>query len=311
MGKIGFLFPGQGSQTEAMTKDLYDNFDVVKKVIDELNSAGTVELNKICLSDSDGEVNRTVNAQPAIFASSVATFELLKENDIMPDYVAGLSLGEYSAMYAANCFDLKTGFDVVNNRASFMEVTCQEVEGAMAALIGLDREKVNEVVREFNKDNEVCEVANYNTKGQIVISGTKNAIEKACVKAKELGAKRALPLNVAGPFHSSMFESAANKLAGYIENVDIKEPETALVLNTTGELFSGNIKQHMRNQVMSSVYFEDSIVTMVENGVDTFIEVGPGTALSGFVKKIDRKLNVFNVCDKTSFEKLLEKLKEV
>ncbi len=308
MGKIAFIFPGQGAQYKGMGKDLYDNFDIAKKVFDESNDVLDFDLLEMCFNDSENKIDQTEYSQPAILATSIAALEILRSNGIETDYTAGLSLGEYTSLYYAGSFNLKKGIELVRKRGMLMMEACASTKGTMAAIIGLEREKLIEVCSNVSG---VCEIANYNCPGQLVISGEVDAVKEACNLAKEAGAKRAIELTVSGPFHSSLLVEASNNFGDYIKDLVIEEPNKKVVMNVTGDFYNGNLKEIMTNQIKSSVFFEDSILKLIGEGIDTFIEIGPGKVLSGFVKKIDRKLNVLNIEDSASLEATIEKLKEV
>lgn len=306
MRKIAFLFPGQGSQKVGMGKSLYENYEICKKVFDEANSVLDFDLIDLCFNDKKNEINLTMYSQPAILAHSIAALELLKSENINYEYTAGLSLGEYSALYLENVFNLKIGIDIVYNRGKFMMNACENTKGTMAAIIGLERDKLMKICNEMDG---ICEIANFNCPGQMVISGDEKTIESACKKAKENGAKRTMMLNVSGPFHSSLLKEAGENLFKYIENIKFNEPSEKILMNVTGGFYKENLKELLKKQVSSSIYFEDAIKEMVSNGVDTFIEIGPGRVLSGFVKKIDRTLTTLNIEDKESFEKTISILR--
>ncbi len=307
MSKIAFIFPGQGAQYKGMGKDLYENFDIAKKVFDEANEILDFDLLEICFNDTEDKINQTEFSQPAILATSIAALEVLRCNGVETDYTAGLSLGEYTSLYYAESFDLKTGIELVRKRGLLMMEACANTKGTMAAIMGLDRDKLSDIC---SKVSGVCEIANYNCPGQLVISGEIESIKEACELAKEAGAKRTIELSVSGPFHSSLLAEASTNFGNYIENFDLREPNKKVVMNVTGDFYKGNLKEIMSNQIKSSVFFEDSILKLINEGVDTFIEIGPGKVLSGFVKKIDRKLNVLNIEDSVSLALAIEKLKE-
>ncbi len=307
MNKIAFIFPGQGAQYKGMGKDLYENFEVARQVFNASNDVLDFDLLEMCFEDSEDKINQTEYSQPAILATSIAALEVLRSNGIEAEYTAGLSLGEYTSLYYADSFDLKTGIELVRKRGTLMMEACTNTKGTMAAILGLDRNILNEIC---TKVNGVCEIANYNCPGQLVISGEIEAVKNACELAKEAGAKRAIELTVSGPFHSSLLAEASNNFMEYIEDLKLSEPNKKVVMNVTGDFYDGSLKENMINQIKSSVLFEDSIVKLIDQGVNTFVEIGPGKVLSGFVKKIDRKLNVLNVEDSASLATTIEKLRE-
>ncbi len=308
MKKIAFIFPGQGSQYKGMGKDLYENFEIAKRVFDDSNSVLDFDLLEMCFEDSMNMINETEYSQPAILATSIAALEVLRSYGIETEYTAGLSLGEYASLYYAGSYDLKTGIELVRKRGILMTEACKNIKGTMAAIIGLDRDVLNEIC---GKASGTCEIANYNCPGQLVISGDVESVKEVCVLAKEAGAKRAIELSVSGPFHSSLLTEASENFENHLETLKLNEPNKKIIMNVTGDFYSDNLKEVMANQIKSSVYFEDSINKLIAAGVDTFVEIGPGKVLSGFVKKIDRKLNTLNIEDKESLLATIDKLKEV
>lgn len=243
-------------------------------------------------------------------AVAVVATKLLKENGINPDYVAGLSLGEYSALNAAGVLDDQTAINLVRFRGQAMEEAAAGIESKMIAIIGLDRDLLNEAVNEASELG-VVSIANYNCPGQLVIGGEAKAVTKASELALEKGARRAIPLNTSGPFHTKLLEAASVKLKERFETVTFNEMKVPVIFNSTAKELAEDttVAKMLEKQVMSSVYFEDSIRYMIANGVDTIIEIGPGKVLSGFVRKIDRKIKTYQVEDQASLEKTLAGLK--
>ena len=288
MNKIAFIFPGQGAQYIGMGKEFYDNFPEAKEVFDAANQALGFDISKMCFEGPEEDLKLTRNTQPAILTMSIAALKVLENKGIRPEITAGLSLGEYAALVCSGVMDFKDAVQVVEKRGSYMQEAVPAGKGKMAALIGIDRENVLKLCEDFASYG-VLEAANFNCPGQIVIGGASQAVEKAVEAAKEYGAKKAVLLPVSAPFHTSMLSPAAEKL-----EVELKETEKYL--------------PNLKNQVSSSVMWEDSIRKMIEMGVDTFVEIGPGKSLCGFVKKIDRKLNFMNVENMASLEKALSKL---
>ena len=310
--KIAFLFPGQGSQYVGMGKEIYDNWDKAKELYDEANDVLGIDLKTMCFEGPEEELVKTFNTQPALLATSIVCLELLKDKGIVPDYVAGHSLGEYSALVAAGALSFADALTLVRNRGMYMQEAAPQGTAGMAAIIGLDNQVVEDVCNQA-KEHGVVEPANYNCPGQIVVSGEVQAVEKAMELAKEAGAKLVVKLNVSGPFHSSLMQPVGEKLAANFMDIKVKDPVVPVVANVTANYVStGNeIKDLLIRQVSSSVLWTDTIEKLLADGVDLFIEVGPGKVLSGLVKKVNRKARVLNVEDFTSFEKTLAKIEEV
>ena len=308
MGKIGFVYAGQGSQVVGMGKSFYDNYQVAKDVFDQIDL--DIDVKKLCFEGPIEELSKTSNTQPCMVAVAVVATKLLKENGINPDYVAGLSLGEYSALNAAGVLDDQTAINLVRFRGQAMEEAAAGIESKMIAIIGLDRDLLNEAINEASELG-VVSIANYNCPGQLVIGGEAKAVTKASELALEKGARRAIPLNTSGPFHTKLLEAASVKLKERFETVTFNEMKVPVIFNRTAKEVAEDktVAKMLATQVMSSVYFEDSIRYMIANGVDTIIEIGPGKVLSGFVRKIDRKIKTYQVEDQASLEKTLAGLK--
>ena len=308
MGKIGFVYAGQGSQVVGMGKSFYDNYQVAKDVFDQIDL--DIDVKKLCFEGPIEELSKTSNTQPCMVAVAVVATKLLKENGINPDYVAGLSLGEYSALNAAGVLDDQTAINLVRFRGQAMEEAAAGIESKMIAIIGLDRDLLNEAVNEASELG-VVSIANYNCPGQLVIGGEAKAVTKASELALEKGARRAIPLNTSGRFHTKLLEAASVKLKERFETVTFNEMKVPVIFNSTAKELAEDttVAKMLEKQVMSSVYFEDSIRYMIANGVDTIIEIGPGKVLSGFVRKIDRKIKTYQVEDQASLEKTLAGLK--
>lgn len=311
MGKIAFLFSGQGAQYVGMGKELYESIDICKEIFQGADKALGFSISDMCFEGSEQNLNSTENTQPAILAVSIAALRALESHGIKADVTAGLSLGEYSALVCSGALDFEEAIKLLKKRGKYMQEAVPQGIGTMAAIIGLDEEKVKEVCSEAS-DIGIVEPSNFNCPGQIVIGGEIKAVEAACEKAKEKGALKAVMLTVSGPFHTSMLKPAADKLEEELKNVTIKDTLIPVITNVTGEAVESKeqIKPFLKNQVMSTVLFEKSIRTMMDMGVDTFVEIGPGKVLSGFVKKINRKALVLNVQDLKSLESTIEKLKK-
>ena len=308
MDKIGFVYAGQGSQVVGMGQSFYDNYQIAKDVFDNIDL--DIDVKKLCFEGPLEEISLTRNTQPCMVAVAVVATKLLKENGINPDYVAGLSLGEYSALNAAGVLDDQTAINLVRFRGQAMEEAAAGIESKMIAIIGLDRDLLNEAVNEASELG-VVSIANYNCPGQLVIGGEAKAVTKASELALEKGARRAIPLNTSGPFHTKLLEAASAKLKERFETVTFNEMKVPVIFNSTAKELAEDttVAKMLEKQVMSSVYFEDSIRYMIANGVDTIIEIGPGKVLSGFVRKIDRKIKTYQVEDQASLEKTLAGLK--
>ena len=309
MSKLAFIFPGQGAQYIGMGKELYDNYDSASQIFETASQSLEFDLVKMVFEGNQDTLTITENTQPAILATSIACLKVLSERKITPDYVAGLSLGEYSAHVASNSIEFSDAVKLVRKRGKFMQEAVPEGKGTMAAIIGLENEQVIDLCHQASKYG-IVEPANFNCPGQVVISGEILAIEEAIEIAQLMNAKRALKLAVSAPFHCSMLVNAGNMLKCELANIEIKDMQIPVVTNVTGEIVNNKseIKDLLINQVSKSVLWEKSIKTMILNGVDTFIEVGPGKVLGGFIRKIDKDVNIMNVEDIESLEKTLEKL---
>lgn len=312
MGKIALVFPGQGAQYVGMANDIYNSDDIARKVIDEAQDSIGIQLKKIMFEGSDEELSKTENTQPAIVTHSIALFESLKNKiDLKYDACLGLSLGEYSALVAADAMDFKDAVFIVKKRGKYMQESVPIGKGSMAAILGLDRDKVNKVINEIN--NGVIEVANYNSPGQIVISGEIDTVKDSINLFKENGAKKAVLLNVSAPFHSSMLKPAGYKLKKELDNINLRKCKVSVVSNVNADYYTENYKDLLVNQVSSSVLWEDSIEKLIDEGFDTFIEIGPGKTLKGFIKKISIKkkidVNVYNIEGSESMSIFIESYK--
>jgi len=305
--KTAFVFSGQGSQYNGMGKELYEKFDVCRAIFDKADEALGFSIKDIMWNESP-KLNETEYTQPAIFTMSMACFELLRSKSINADCYAGFSLGEYSAICASGVFSFEDGVRLVNKRGKFMTSAVPQGVGAMSAIIGLETEVLEEVCKKAsNVGLVIC--ANYNMPGQIVIAGEALAIEKAEKLAQEAGAKRVIRLNVSGPFHTRLLEPASVNLYNELLKMELHKLEKPVFTNLTGKAIgSDDIREVLRKQVMSPVLWETSIKEMISCGVTTFVELGPGKTLSGFIKKIDKSVNILNIEDIKSFEKVVESL---
>lgn len=311
MGKIAFLFPGQGSQTVGMGKGLAEKYEKVKEIFSRADSVLGRSLSTLIFNGPQEELSWTVNTQPALVTTSIAILERFDDFGIEPDYVAGHSLGEYSALVAAGVLPFEDAVRIVEKRGRFMEAAYPQGKGAMAAVLGLDREVLAHICQTITATGEHVQLANLNCPGQIVISGTKSGVKQAWELARQAGARRVIPLNVSGPFHSEFMKPAAEELRTLLSDVEFHDARPPVVANVTAAPVTdrNEIKKLLIKQLYSPVLWEDSIRTMIANGADTFIEIGPGSVLSGLVRKIDRSVRTFSVHDEETLEKAVTQLK--
>ena len=293
MSKIAFIFPGQGAQKAGMGKDFYEETSTGREVFDRASELLGFSMPELCFTEND-RLDITEYTQAAMVTTSIAMMKvLMEETGIRPDVAAGLSLGEYCALYAAGVMSADDAITTVRQRGILMQEAVPVGVGAMAAVLAMAAEKIEEVL----KDIPDVWIANYNCPGQIVISGKKEAVELACEKLKEAGAKRTVMLNVSGPFHSGMLAEAGEKLGEFLENVEISDPQIPYVANVTASYVTdkAEVKGLLARQVSSSVRWEQSVRAMLADGVDTFVEIGPGKTLAGFMRKITRDAKVVNI----------------
>jgi [acyl-carrier-protein] S-malonyltransferase len=306
MNKLALVFPGQGSQYVGMGKEAREQSQRAAAIFAEADAALGISLTALCENGPEDTLRLTTNAQPAILTTSIAILEWLKEEvSLTPSFVAGHSLGEYSALVAAGAMNFSDAVVAVRARGSYMEEAVPAGEGTMAAVLGMDREILGAICKEVTQAGEAVQLANLNSPGQIVISGSTVGVQKAGEEAKSQGAKRVIPLNVSGPFHSILLKPAAEKLAEKLAALAINDAQVPVVTNVSARAItgSGEIYQSLVDQVFSSVLWEDSVRFMIDQGMDTFIEVGPGNVLSGLIKKIDRNVRAFSIQDMASLTK--------
>lgn len=306
--KVAFIFSGQGAQHSGMGKELYENFEACKEVFDKADNALGFKISELCFGE-DEALNETEFTQPAILTMSTAVARLMAEKGLKADYVAGLSLGEYSALVESGVLDFEEAVQLVRKRGRFMTEAVPAGEGAMAAVLNLSAELIQEACDEASDMGRVM-IANYNCPGQIAIAGDKAAVEKAEGLVMEKGAKRAVRLNVSGPFHTSLLKPASDKLNAELQNVQINDMKIPVLTNLTGDLIQdkNDVIDILTKQVMNPVKWEQTINRLIELGVDTFVELGPGKTLSSFVKKISKEVKVFNIEDLKTLEKAMEGL---
>ncbi|HEY1663470.1 MAG TPA: ACP S-malonyltransferase [Verrucomicrobiae bacterium] len=299
MSKTALLFAGQGAQAVGMGKDLAAQFPVAREWFDRANTALGYDLASICFEGPEAELTKTENAQPGIFLVSWVCFELLRERvpGLKFDATAGLSLGEFTALTAAGAMSFEDSLRVVRQRGKFMQEACDATRGGMAAVIGLDEAPTREVCAEAG-----VTLANLNCPGQIVISGEAAAIARAVELAKAKGAKRAIPLPVAGAYHSPLMASAQPKLQAELAKIQLSIPTVPVISNVTALPHGSDVSAKLVDQVTSSVLWENSMRYLLSQGFTRFIELGPGTALSGFMKRIDKSAQMLNVADAASLE---------
>jgi [acyl-carrier-protein] S-malonyltransferase len=298
MTKVAWVFPGQGSQTVGMVRDLYDNIASAKETFDEADDALGFSLSKLCFEGPEDELRQTINAQPALvtasFACLRAAYEISGNSLPAPAYVAGHSLGEYTALAVATVFDFPTAVTLARERGRLMHEAGQITRGSMAAIIGLDAVKLADICRESD-----TVMANFNSPEQIVISGAAEKITKAIELATAAGAKRAVPLQVSGAFHSPLMQPAADGLAEYINALTLKTPSIPVIGNTTAEPMTSVelVKSELLNQLQNPIRWLQTVEYIAGKGVPTFIEIGPGKVLTGLIRRINSELRIMNVGD--------------
>jgi|Wag4MinimDraft_2_1082648.scaffolds.fasta_scaffold00210_3 [acyl-carrier-protein] S-malonyltransferase len=306
--KVAFIYPGQGAQYAGMGKEIYQKYQEAREIFERADEALGFSISKLCFEGPEEELMKTENTQPAILTVSVALTKVLQKRGIKAEVTAGLSLGEYSSLVLAEALDFEDAARLVKNRGKYMQEVVPQGVGTMAAILGLENEAVEEICRIASQVG-IVEPANYNCPGQLVISGEVKAVEKAVELAKEKGAKRAVVLAVSAPFHCSMLKKAGELLEKDLEKIEIKELKIPVISNVTANYVTREeVKDLLIKQVSHPVLWEQSVKRMIEDGVDTFVEIGPGKTLTGFVKKIDRTKAAYNFEDEESLLKTLSAL---
>lgn len=303
MGKTAFIFPGQGSQYVGMAKDFYETYPEAREVFELASKASGLNVEELCFEEND-RINITEYTQIAMLAAEVAILKVAEAKGLKADVCAGLSLGEYGALAAADAMDLKDLFSLIRKRGIYMQEAYPE-GGAMTAVLGMDAEKIESVCE---STEGIVSIANYNCPGQIVITGEEPAVDAAAEVLKSEGARRCVKLKVSGPFHSALLGGAGEKLAEALKDVEVRDPAIPYVCNVEAAYVTeaSNIKKLLALQVSSSVRWEQSVRLMIADGVDTFIEMGPGKTLAGFMRKIDKDVKTLSIEKKEDLEKVLE-----
>lgn len=309
--KTAFLFPGQGSQKVGMVQDLFENYDSVKALIKEADETLGFSISKMMFEGPDTELMKTEFTQPAILTASVAVWQVLKEHGLTPDIAAGHSLGEYSALVAAGAISFADAVHTVHLRGHFMQEAVPLGEGGMAAVIGSNPETIVKVCGEVSTEDLPVQAVNFNCPGQVVIAGATAAVEKACEALKEAGARRAIMLKVSAPFHSTLMEPAALRLKEVLDKIDIHDTAIPVVANVNAkeETKADEIRKNLVDQAAHPVHWEESIRNMVAGGVDMTVEAGPGTVLTGFMKKIARSVPCHHAEDVATIDEVVAALK--
>ncbi len=304
---LAFVYSGQGAQYFGMGKELYDNYEIVRSVFQQASEVLGYDMADLCFEENEN-LHLTEYTQPAILTVSYAIDQLLASEGIQPTHLAGLSLGEYTALVKANAFSFNEGLKLVAKRGKFMTEAAPTGTGKMVAVMNTDREIIEDVCRQASETAYVAP-ANYNMPTQIVIGGEVEGVDKAVALLEEKGVRRMIPLQVSGPFHTALLHPAAIKLAELLKDLTINEPTLPVIGNTMADVMTGDqIPYLLEKQVESAVKWEDAVQKMISMGVDTFVEVGPGKTLSKFIKKIDKQVTVYNVEDLASLQNTLEGL---
>ncbi len=303
--KTAFVFPGQGSQAVGMGKSLAESYPVAAEVFERADRALGHSISDLCFNGPEDDLKQTINTQPALFVTSIAACEVARELGLVPAFAAGHSIGEYAALYAAGGFSLETGLWLVKKRAEFMQKAAEENPGAMAAILGLSPEQVQEVVAKA-ADSGVVVAANLNSPIQTVISGEAGAVKRASEMATEMGAKRVVPLNVSGAFHSPLMQDAAEAMERILYTAEINDLTIPVAANVTAdfEVAAHEVRANLANQITGSVKWVESVLRMVDAGAEAFVELGSGNVLAGLIKRIAPEVEVHSAGDRAGFEAL-------
>jgi [acyl-carrier-protein] S-malonyltransferase len=307
--KTAFVFPGQGAQYPSMGREISEKFPIARAAFDEADSVLDSPISRLCFEGTEDELKLTENTQPAILATSVAVFRVLEENGVRPDFVAGHSLGEYSALVAAGAMKLSEAAPLVRRRGRYMQEAVPVGDGAMAAVLGLDLRAVQGVCEQASQE-QVVAPANLNSPGQIVIAGNREAVERAVNLAKDAGAKRAILLQVSAPFHCSLLKPAENRLSPDLDNCSFSDLKYPLVTNVDARPIrtAAEARDALKRQVSRPVLWHETIQLLLDQGVRTFVEVGPGKVLLGLIRSIDKSVKMLNAEDEKSVENALSGL---
>ncbi|BFH14901.1 ACP S-malonyltransferase [Paenibacillus melissococcoides] len=297
MGKLAFVFPGQGSQEIGMGKDVYDAVPAAREAFETADRVLGFPLTEMIFQGPESDLKQTSNTQPALLATSWALYQALERHHIRPDYVAGHSLGEYGALVAAGVLRFEDAIAIVRQRGRFMEQAVPNGQGAMAAVLGAERERLGALCDDISAAGTPVEMANLNCPGQIVVSGSREGIDAVVERGKEAGAKRVIPLEVSGPFHSAMMKPAAERLGEALRAIEMQDARIPVIANVTARPVTEaeQIRGLLVEQVFSPVLWEDSVRYLIDQGVDTFVEIGSGKVLSGLIKKIDRSARIVSI----------------
>ncbi len=307
--KRAFLFPGQGAQIVGMGKDIYDEYEEAREIYDRASKISGIDVSKLCFEGPEDELNKTENTQIAILVTSLAILEVLKNNGIDAQISTGLSLGEYGALIYSGILSFEDGISLIKKRGYYMGNYIPDEKYLMAAVIGLDSKKIEEVCDKIREDGKFVVPANYNCSVQTAISGEEKAVEEAMEKLKEAGAKRVIPLKTSGPFHTVKLERAKEAYEKELENVKFNSGNIKVIKNIDGTFYNDddNVKEILANHIISPVRFDKAMKLMENEGVEEYVEIGPGKTLTGFVKKENKEANTFNINSLESLRNYLER----